>query len=134
MGGLELGIDNSGISGLETALSTVRENALPAAGAALYARGEAIMLESADNWVPVEWGTLRDTGFVDEPIYESGYVTVRLHYGGGPAAAYAVIQHEDTTLNHPGQGQAKYLEGPVLESLQSFPEDFAMEFGLALGI
>ena len=32
---------------------------------------------------------------------------------GGAASAYALVQHERTDYRHPGQGQAKYLEGPA---------------------
>lgn len=32
---------------------------------------------------------------------------------GGAAGAYAVKQHEDLSLNHPGGGQAKFLESAV---------------------
>jgi hypothetical protein len=41
-------------------------------------------------------------------------MTVRVGY----VAPYAIKQHEDTTLNHPNGGQAKFLEQPAREHRQ----------------
>jgi hypothetical protein len=43
--------------------------------------------------------------------------------------AYAVVQHEDTMLHHPGGGQAKYIEGPMLEIAPSVPDALRAAMG-----
>jgi hypothetical protein len=67
-----------------------------------------VMFES-QKVVPYDEGDLHDSGETDRPQYEGDRVRVVLHYGGGNVD-YAVIQHEDLTLNHPHGGQAKFLE------------------------
>lgn len=80
-------------------------------GAGLYGAGNEIMRDSKRR-VPVDLGVLRGSGYVTLPQVQTGAVAVELGYGG-PAAAYAVKQHEDTTLNHPEGGSAKFLESAV---------------------
>ena len=101
---------------------------------ALYAEGQKVMARSKTLYVPVDTGVLRASGTVKAPeLVGPTTVTVTLGYGGA-ARAYAVIQHEDTTLSHPPKnprkrytkkgrlkatpraGQAKYLERPLLEA------------------
>jgi len=67
----------------------------------------------AQELVPVEFHTLQGD-VVTEPLRD-GRIGARVAFGGGPAAAYAAVQHEDTSLNHPKGGQAKYLEQPAKE-------------------
>lgn len=89
----------------------------------LYREAEEIMTLSK-TLVPVETGTLRDSGFVDPPVTSGNVVTVRLGYGG-EAEAYALKQHEDLTLHHPN-GQAKFLEKPMLEAASHLDEKLAV--------
>lgn len=123
-----------GIEGLIKALSGLGDKALPALGAALYQEGEDIMRESSQNWVPVaaNGGTLRGTGFVDLPKFALGSVSVRLHYGGGPARDYAVIQHENMEYNHRDGRRAKYLEGPFLNAANTMATRLADRLGVTL--
>lgn len=93
-------------------LEGVRQVTPQELAAALYVEGELIMTESKQSRVPVDTGTLRASGRVQQPKISGENVTVTLGYGGA-ASAYALIQHEATWFNHPGQGRAKYLEGPV---------------------
>jgi hypothetical protein len=64
------------------------------------------LLQVANQTVPKEEGILEGSGdvSVDEAalIAQVGY--------GGEAEAYAVRQHEDTTLTHDGGRRAKWLE------------------------
>lgn len=81
------------------------------AAAALYEVANEVMAESK-RLVPVDTGALKGSGYVSEPRVELGKVEVEIGYGG-PAAAYAVRQHEDLSYAHPGGGQAKFLEQPL---------------------
>jgi hypothetical protein len=86
----------------------------------LYLLAEETMADSKENFVPVDEGILRDSGFVELPVFDGDGVSVRLGYGGA-AAAYAVVQHEDLTLNHPNGGEAKFLEKPMLTHWSRVP-------------
>ena len=57
---------------------------------------------------------------------EGSEVSVTLGYGGA-AQDYAVVQHEDESLNHPNGGEAKYLEKPLLRRLAGMGERIGRE-------
>jgi hypothetical protein len=79
--------------------------------AALYQEAEEIMTDAKENYVPVDLGTLRGSGFikVKGDTFIIGF--------GGPAASYAVYVHENLQAHHP-VGQAKYLEVPFRKKQQ----------------
>jgi hypothetical protein len=58
---------------------------------------------------PHDEGTLQASGTVIEMSDGSFVVT----YGLGPAAPYALRQHEDMTMSHQKGRKAKYLEDPM---------------------
>jgi len=84
--------------------------------ATLFTEAEKIMTVSKANYVPVDMGALRASGFVEPPELTAGGGSVTLGYGG-PSAPYALYVHEDLTKHHP-VGQAKYLEVPVRAAVQ----------------
>jgi hypothetical protein len=86
-----------------------------AAAAALFEQGEAIMARSKESFVPVDKGILRGSGFVAPPVLTDHEISVTLGFGG-PASAYAFVQHEREDFKHK-VGQAKYLERPVMEAV-----------------
>lgn len=61
---------------------------------ALYEEAEKIITASK-QLVPVDTGFLRASGFVEQPEFSHGKVSVALGYGG-PAAPYAIHIHEGT--------------------------------------
>ena len=79
----------------------------------------------ADELVPFDTGTLSRSQTT--AVETRGEVIIGEIGYGGPASAYALVQHEDTTLSHPpksrggspvapGQGRGpKYLEYPSRE-------------------
>lgn len=73
------------------------------------------LLDEAKKLVPIDEGTLENSGntSVDEASMES---TV---YFDTP---YAVKQHEDMSLQHTGNRQAKYLETPAKENRKKLIE------------
>jgi len=93
-------------------------------GSALFQIGEEIIGKSKEDFVPVDLGHLRSSGFVEEPKTSSrNGVTVELGFGG-PAGkgnvggaknkisvGYALIVHEDLSARHK-VGGSKYLEKP----------------------
>jgi len=83
--------------------------------AALYQEAQIEMTESKRR-VPVEHGILRGSGTVHRPTRSGRRISVMLSYGG-PAEAYAIVQHERLDYLHPRGGQAKYLESVLNESM-----------------
>lgn len=77
----------------------------------------------ADELVPFDTGVLSGSQTV-KPTGKGTIVQVEIGYGG-PAAPYALVQHEDETLSHPPKAQGgspvapgrgrgpKYLEYPT---------------------
>ncbi len=107
------------------ALGPQAENAL---ASTLYEIGEEIMAVSKEQYVPVDTGTLRSTGYVEPPVMVGGVTSVALGYGG-PAAPYALSVHENPRAGVTGGvspkgkpyrhwarvGEWKYLETPWKE-------------------
>lgn len=67
-----------------------------------------VILGESQQLVPVDTGLLKDSGLVSTDK-KNQIVTIAYN------TPYARKQHEDTTLNHPKGGQAKYLERPFNE-------------------
>jgi hypothetical protein len=75
-----------------------------AAMSGIHDGAEGILTEALDE-APLLSGTLRRSGTVtDAPSEEAVYIAFN--------TPYAMRQHEDLTLRHPGGGKAKYLEDP----------------------
>jgi hypothetical protein len=70
-------------------------------------------------------GTLRDSGFVDEPQISGTTIEVPLGFGGA-AEAYALVQHEHTEYHH-DVGEAKFLEKPMLQHASGLAERLAAD-------
>jgi len=85
-----------------------------AAAKALYTEAELVMTE-AKKRTPVDTGALRSSGLVEPPLLTGASVEVSFGFGG-PAAPYAVVQHERLDYRHT-VGQAKFLEQPFNEAL-----------------
>lgn len=109
----------------------------------LYAEANKIMAVSKRDYVPIDRGPLRASGTVFAPVKMGATgVSVTLGYGGA-ARAYAVVQHEDTSLSHPPKnprprtgthwsgrpGQAKYLERAVNERKELMFQNLAAYTG-----
>lgn len=90
---------------------------------ALYHEGNSIMGKSKAFFTPVDRGVLRDSGHVQLPQVDRGGPLVVLGYGG-PAAPYAVVQHESLHFRHT-VGSAKYLETPALQAAVTMDKSIA---------
>lgn len=120
---MKIDVEVQGVDALIRRLKQLEPEAQQATGAALYQEAEQIMTRSKQEFVPVKTGVLRGTGHVNEPEVHGSTIQVTMGYGG-PAAPYALKQHEDLTFNHP-VGQAKYLERPTLEAVRGMGQRLA---------
>ncbi len=109
-----------GLDATVTGLQAAQEKIVQATAAALYQEGLAIMAISQQE-VPVDTGTLRSSGQVQQPEIQTGAVMVTLGYGygekinpktGESAQGYSIPVHERLGVHHP-HGKAKYLEDPA---------------------
>jgi len=88
---------------------------------ALKIEAQDIMSESKLE-VPVDTGSLRDSGYIKEPVISANNVSITLGYGGnnvrinpksGQATnVYAVEVHENVQVAH-RTGKAKFLIDPI---------------------
>ena len=108
---MSLSVEVKGTAQVRARLAALVASVPTVVAAALYQEAELVMTTSKDQ-VPVDTGTLKNSGFVNDPDVNGGEIAVVLGYGGA-ASAYALKQHEDLTLRH-DDGNAKFLERPVL--------------------
>lgn len=73
---------------------------------------------------PFETGTLQASIHVEGPDIRGFEATARVSTGG-EASDYAIIQHENTSLNHEGGRQAKFIERPLLALTPKFQDKIA---------
>lgn len=72
------------------------------------------LLRVANETVPFEEGVLAGSGEVSS---DEQLLAARISYGG-EAAAYALRQHEDTTMRHDAGRRAKWLELAARENAE----------------
>ena len=75
--------------------------------------------------VPVDTGVLRGSGGVSAPEGLGGGRTYVDIFYGGPAAPYALYVHEILGNYHNPPTQAKYLEQPFMEALNTIQKNIA---------
>lgn len=68
----------------------------------------AQVMDEAKERVPEDYGDLHDSGYVGHAKIKDGGLTIDAGFGG-PAAPYALVQHEREDFNHT-KGEAKYFE------------------------
>lgn len=115
----------TGFDALDRTLKGMGSAGLQALAAALYVRGEAIMADSKEHFVPVDTGALKGSGYVNQPVVSANEAAVELGYGG-PGIDYAVVVHENPAAHHP-HGQWKYLEAPLMAALKDLPEQLGAD-------
>jgi hypothetical protein len=121
---------NFEVTGLDQVLQNLQaygDKTVKAVPAALYQEAEGIIADSKANFVPVDLGTLRASGFVEPPDTTGSKASVTLGFGG-PSAPYALVVHENPRAGKTGgvspsgkpykhwaaTGGWKYLETPFL--------------------
>lgn len=119
----------SGFKELEARVKSIGERTPQALATALYEEANVVMADSKTNYVPVDQGTLSNSGRVDLPKVEGQSISVTFGFGG-PAAPYAIWVHENPRsgktmgVSPTGKpykqwarrGQWKYLETPLKKS------------------
>lgn len=115
------------------------DRAVEAMAGALREIGEEGMLRSKPL-VPVKTGNLRSTGVAQPVVREGDKLTETLSYGGtagveagGVYVGYALYVHENLQAHHTN-GQAKFLEQPLLEMQAEMPEMLAEGLRARLGM
>lgn len=108
-----------GMKELNQQLEALGKDAKQALSMAMMQSAQDVANE-ADELVPVDEGILRASQDVKPKGMFTNRPNVTISYGG-PSAPYALVQHEDTSLKHPGGGQAKYLEEPFLKETARWP-------------
>jgi hypothetical protein len=98
---------------------------------AVYEFGQVEMKEMKRR-VPVDTGTLKDSGFVEKPVRDGMNVRLTLGFGGA-AEAYAIYVHEDLEAVH-RVGEAKFVESVLNESTPYFAVRVAQSLYRELGL
>lgn len=79
---------------------------------ALRGEAETIMTRSKREFVPVDEGTLRSSGHVQDPVRRGKEVSVTMAYGGA-ASPYALAVHEHPSKFSPPSWEGKGVTGGV---------------------
>lgn len=93
--------------------------------AAVAEAAEALLTDTTPR-VPLDEGPLAQSGRV---THDPASLTSAVSYD----TPYAVVQHEDTTLNHPQQGEAKFLERTMNERARAYGARMAARVRRAAG-
>lgn len=95
-------------------------------GKALYEEANEAFLLSQEV-VPIQYGPLKASGRVSEPMYEGNTAKVEITYGGS-SAPYAAYVHEipPSRARHDPPTRWKYLENPVSLVAEGMAERMAV--------
>lgn len=93
---------------------------------AMYQEATVVLNESK-KIVPVDLGTLKNSGQVKKPDVSANAVNVDISYGGA-AADYAFIVHENPNARHKPGKTYKYLEIPFMARKPIFIANLRMKF------
>lgn len=110
-------LEITGIASAKRKLRALRKEVLDAMAKSLYQSAEDPIMRESKRETPVDTGTLRSSGHVEQPEVRrrAGTVEVMMGYGGpagnGEHVGYAVYVHENLTAHHP-VGKARYLVDP----------------------
>lgn len=124
-------------------LKAIADKAPDKAAGALRMEAEMIMTDSKRNFVPVDLGTLRSSGKVDEPKRRGKTIEIEMSFGGA-ASPYAEAVHEHPSTASPptwkgavvtfspaGRGP-KYLEKPMRQAEKGMDKRLARTLGVTL--
>lgn len=102
----------------------------------LRLEAELVMTDSKTNYVPVDLGVLRSSGYVED-VEKTGETSSITFGFGGAAKAYAIAIHETpsqydpptwkgkTVEFHPAGRGRKYLETPLRKAVDGMDERIA---------
>ena len=93
---------------------------------AMYSEANTVLNQSK-KIVPVDLGTLKNSGKVKKPTFKGSLIDVDITYGGA-AADYAFIVHEDPNARHAPGKTYKYLEMPFMAHKPIFERNVRLKF------
>lgn len=98
--------------GMRNVLSNYRKvvAALEGSTAAILVDALRPTFEKSQDYVPVKYGTLRDSGYL-----QARGMTVEIGYGMGGQPDYAVAVHENLEARHAAPRRAKFLQAALEE-------------------
>jgi hypothetical protein len=117
---------------MEERLRALAKKSPKALERALYKEAQIEMTEMKRQ-TPVEFGTLRDSGLVEQPRWVNGSTLVVELGFGGAAEDYAIYVHEDLDAFH-AVGNAKFVEIPLNDSKPYMARRVAERWAKDLGI
>ena len=85
------------------------------------------VLNASKKIVPVDVGTLKDSGRVEKPVITPTRIEIEITYGG-KARSYAGIVHEDPSAKHKDGKTYHYLKIPVDAARETFVRDSKKRF------
>lgn len=74
------------------------------------------ILQRSAELCPYLTGDLVRSGEVEGPEQRGSFIEAGVRYGDHGAVPYAMVQEFDVTFNHPGGGQAHFLQQAVFEA------------------
>lgn len=90
-------------------------------------------LKEMKRVVPLDTGDLESTGRVETTRDGGGVVSTVIFGDPSMGVNYAVVQHEDLTLNHKNGRQAKYIESTLKESAPFMKARISFRYSTFLG-
>ncbi len=109
---------------LQAFLNAAKQETPLAVAQAIWEEANLIFARS-QVLVPVDTGVLRGSGGVSAPQPMAGGGTYVDIFYGGPAAPYALYVHEILGNYHKPPTQAKYLEQPFMQALNTIQRNIA---------
>lgn len=102
-----MGLELTGMDSVQKALADMQDRLRLAAEGAMYLSANNIIIDAVER-TPQDHGALRASGYATLPVRTGDDTTVEIGYGG-PAASYAVVQHEGLNFRHE-VGEARFLD------------------------
>lgn len=102
----QTGIEFDGVEEMRAAIDNLAGIFPDKVVKAVHLEGEYVMTDSKRNYVPVDLGVLRSSGFVNPPVRSGKEVSVTIGFGGA-ASAYALAVHEHPSTHSPPSWQGK---------------------------
>lgn len=115
-------LEVEGLTDLLKMLIRGGRDAVEVSGRYIYAHATKVFEESQYQ-VPVDTGALRSSGFITQPYVIGNQVAISIVYGQA-AAPYALWVHEILEHYHKPPTKAKFLEDPLVDSLEDFRVGF----------
>jgi hypothetical protein len=126
-----MGLDWTGVKEFRSFVKRAPDLAMTTMAGSLEDVGEDILLDSKQNYVPVDAHTLEGSGHVKPARVAGTRATVEIGFGGN-ASAYALAIHEHPSQHSPPSwkngvkftvGGPQFLRRPVLAAEPTFRRD-----------